>query len=131
MEIGNFLSICRYVCEIGKIHVKIQICLVNLYFPCQNAHMFNGLPAPPNQNRHFHVKSQIFVFVGFWLRFEVAMSHCRALPFAVKVCIRSGSYIVLSFCSQSLHQVGPEDDSAGSGLPLLVFRRPGLRSMGI
>ena len=30
------------------------------------------------------------VFLGFWFWFEVAMSHCRALPFAVKVCIRAG-----------------------------------------
>ena len=48
----------------------------------------------------------------------------------VNVHLRFGSYIVLSFGSQSLHQVGPEDDSAGFGLPLLVFRRPGLWSIG-
>ena len=42
-----------------------------------------------------------------------------------------GPISLIPLCSQCLPQVCPEDDSAGFGLPILVFRRPVLRSIGL
>ena len=40
-----------------------------------------------------------------------------------------GPISLIPLCSHCLPQVCPEDDSASLGLPVLVFRRPVLRSI--
>ena len=75
MKFADFME------NIGILSCNLQIFKTYRYFDMHIADF---------QSAKCLTASFFLVFLGFWFWFEVAMSHCRALPFAVKVCIRVG-----------------------------------------